>query len=78
MKAKRARTPAGADQDTRNIERLQLELAAFNQRIAELERLHPEGPKIEVLKASAMLISRQIDELRCLNATEELTGLLAR
>jgi hypothetical protein len=78
MKAKRAGTLIGGDQETLNIERLHLELAAFNRRIAELERLHPEGPKIEILKASALLISRQIDELRCLSATEELTGLLAK
>lgn len=78
MKTQRAGTLIGGDQDTLNIERLHLELAAFNRRIAELEGLHPEGPKIEILKAGALLISRQIDELRCLNATEELTGLLAK
>jgi hypothetical protein len=78
MKAKRAATLIGGDQESLNIERLHIELAAFNRRIAELERLHPEGPRIEILKASALLISRQIDELRCLNATEELAGLLAR
>jgi hypothetical protein len=78
MKAQRAGTLAGADRTNSNIAQLHLELAAFNQRIAELESLHPEGQKIEVLKAGALLISRQIDELRCLGATEELTGLLAK
>jgi hypothetical protein len=78
MKPQRARKLAGGDEQNSNIERLHLELAAFNRRIAELERLHPDGVKIEALKASALLISRQIDELRCLGATEELTGLLAK
>ena len=78
MKAQRARTLVGADQEIAKIERLHLELASFNERIIELEKLHPDGPKIELLKASALLISRQIDELRCLSATRELTDLLAK
>jgi hypothetical protein len=78
MKPQRTWNLVGADQENAEIERLYLELAAFNQRIAELEKLHPEGPKIEILKASALLVSRQIDELRCLGATAELTDLLAK
>jgi uncharacterized protein YydD (DUF2326 family) len=58
------------------IERLHLELASFNNRIIELEKLHPESSKIEALKASAIVRSRQIDELRCAN--DDLTGLLAK
>jgi hypothetical protein len=30
------------------------------------------------LKASALVISRQIDELRCLRATQDLAGLLSK
>jgi hypothetical protein len=78
MKPQRTRNPVGADKGNSEIDQLYLELAAFNQRIAELEKLHPDGPKIEVLKASALMVSRQIDELRCLSATEELTDLLAK
>jgi hypothetical protein len=78
MKPQRTWNPAGADKENAEIELLYLELAAFNQRIVELEKLHPDGPKIEILKASALLVSRQIDELRCLSATEELAGLLAK
>ena len=78
MKPQRTWNPAGADKENAEIELLYLELAAFNQRIGDLEKLHPDGPKIEILKASALLVSRQIDELRCLSATEELTGLLAK
>ena len=58
------------------IERLHLELDSFNDRIIELEKLHPESSKIEALKASALVLSRQIDELRCSNY--DLTGLLAK
>ena len=60
------------------IERLRLELASFNNRILELEKLNPESSKIEALKASALVLSRQIDELRSSSATDDLTGLLAQ
>jgi hypothetical protein len=78
MKAQRAGTLDGADHELSKVERLHLELALFNRRIAALERLHPEGAKIDSLKARALMASRQIDELRCLDATEELAGLLAK
>jgi hypothetical protein len=58
------------------IERLLLELASFNKRINELEKLHPEGWKIEALKTSALVLSRQIDELRY--SADDLTSLLAK
>jgi uncharacterized protein YydD (DUF2326 family) len=60
------------------IEQLHLELASLNDRIAEFEKLHPDQPKIEALKARALLLARQIDELRCSSATTELAGLLAQ
>jgi uncharacterized protein YydD (DUF2326 family) len=60
------------------MERLRLELASFNKRIDELEKRHPESSKIEALKVSALVLSRQIDELRCSGATDDLTGLLAK
>jgi hypothetical protein len=58
------------------IERLHLELASYNDQIAELEKLHPESLRIEALKASALLLSREIDERRC--STDDLTSLLAK
>ena len=60
------------------IERLRLELASFNNRILELEKLNPESSQIEALKASALVLSRQIDELRSSSTTDDLTGLLAK
>jgi hypothetical protein len=60
------------------IERLCFRLAAVNERIAELDRIHPESETLESLKASALSLTRQIDEIRCSIAEEQLTGLLAR
>jgi uncharacterized protein YydD (DUF2326 family) len=58
-------------------QRLRLELAAFNERIEELEKQHPEASRIEVLRAGALMLARQIDELRCSSA-DDLTDLLAK
>jgi hypothetical protein len=78
MQAEKALQRAGACNDNAEIERLYVELASFNQRIRELESLHPEGSRIEALKARALVVSRQIDELRCLRATQDLAGLLSK
>jgi hypothetical protein len=47
------------------IQTLEDELNAFNERIAELEDEGHRGHAMEVLKANAMDFARQIDELRC-------------
>jgi hypothetical protein len=77
MRAQRVWRRVGVDHHA-EIERLHLELSAFNKRIAELEGINAEGPRIETLKATAILLSRQIDEVRCSLATEQLAGLLAK
>jgi hypothetical protein len=48
------------------IQKLEDELYAFNERIAELEDAGHRGHAMEVLKAHAIDFARQIDELRCL------------
>ena len=48
------------------IQKLQEELNAFNDRIAELEDDGHRGRAMEVLKANAIDFAHQIDELRCL------------
>lgn len=68
---------AAATNNKAKIDRLRLELSAINGRIAELERQHPEVSKLDALKASALSIARQIDDLRCSSSTE-LTALLAK
>ena len=60
------------------IERLHSRLAAVNERIAELDKIHPASEALESLKASALSLTRQIDEIRCSIADVQLTGLLAR
>ena len=59
------------------IERLRQELAALNARIEELEKQHPEASKIEALRVNALVLARQIDEIRCSGAND-LADLLAR
>jgi hypothetical protein len=48
------------------IQNLENELNAFNERIVELENEGHRGHAMEVLKANAIDFARQIDELRCL------------
>ncbi|MGL4290169.1 MAG: hypothetical protein ACRCVA_27715 [Phreatobacter sp.] len=60
------------------IERLCLRLASVNERIAELDRICPDSETLASLKASALSLARQIDDISCSIADEQLTGLLAR
>ena len=48
------------------IQKLQKDLHAFNERIAELENEGHRGHAMEVLKANAIDFARQMDELRWL------------
>ena len=50
----------------REIQQLEEELNAFNERIAELEAESHRSHALEVLKANAIDFARRIDELRCL------------
>lgn len=50
----------------REIRKLENELSAFNERIAELEDEGHRGHAMEVLKSIAMDFARRIDELRSL------------
>ena len=77
MQAQRILKPIELVKRNAEIERLRQELAALNARIEELEKQHPEASKIEVLKARALVLARQIDEIRCSNAND-LTDLLAK
>jgi hypothetical protein len=47
------------------IQKLEEELNAFNERIAELEDEGHQSHAMEVLKANALDFARRIDELRC-------------
>jgi hypothetical protein len=50
------------------IQKLEDELNAFNERIAELKNEGHKSLAMDVLKAKALDFARQIDELRCLLA----------
>jgi hypothetical protein len=78
MRAQRVWEPVGPTKNIAEIDHLHQQLAAFNARIEELEKQHPGGTEIDALKASALLLSRQIDELRCSRAAEDLKDLLKR
>jgi hypothetical protein len=58
--------PVGVFPVQQEIQKLQEQLNAFNERIAELEDVGHRGHAMEVLKANAIDFARQIDELRCL------------
>jgi uncharacterized protein YydD (DUF2326 family) len=77
MPAKRVWKPVGSVKNTVEIERLRMELASFNERIQELEKQNPEASKIEALRVRAVVLARQIDEIRCSSAND-LTDLLAK
>ena len=77
MRAQRVWKPVTPVKSNAEIERLRLELASFNERIEELEKRHPEVSKIEALRVSALVLARQIDEIRCSSAND-LTDLLAK
>jgi len=77
MPAQRVWKTVGPVKSDAEIEHLRLELASFNERIEELEKQHPDASKIEALKASALVLARQIDEIRCSSAND-LTDLLAK
>ena len=77
MQVQRTLKPIELLQKSAEIERLGQELAALNVRIEELEKQHPEASRIEALRVSALVLARQIDEIRCSGAND-LTDLLAR
>jgi uncharacterized protein YydD (DUF2326 family) len=77
MPAQRVWETVGPVKSNAEIEHLRLELASFNERIEELEKQHPDASKIEALKTSALVLARQIDEIRCSSAND-LTHLLAK
>jgi len=77
MSVQRVWEPVGSVYSNAEIERLRLQLASFNEQIEKLEKQHPDASKIEALRVSALVLARQIDEIRCSSAND-LTGLLAK
>jgi len=77
MSVQRVWEPVGSVNSNAEIERLRLQLASFNEQIEKLEKQHPDASKIEALRVSALVLARQIDEIRC-SSVNDLTGLLAK
>jgi uncharacterized protein YydD (DUF2326 family) len=77
MQAQKILKPIELVKKNAEIERLHQELAVLNARIEELEKQHPEASKIEALRVNALVLARQIDEIRCSSAND-LADLLAR
>jgi len=61
-----------------NIGQLQSRLDDLNKRLSQLEAEHPQSWKIEALKSSALTLSRDIDDIRCAEATAKLSELLRK
>ena len=63
---------------TASIAQLQSRLDDLNKRVGQLETQHPQSWKIEELRSSALSLSREIDDIRCAEATEALSELLRK
>jgi hypothetical protein len=74
MRAQRVWTVNGGP----SIGQLQSRLDDLNKRLSQLESEHIESAKIEKLKSSALELSREIDDIRCAEATEALSELLRK
>jgi Tfp pilus assembly protein PilO len=61
-----------------NIGHLQSRLDELNNRLSQLESQQPESRKVEDLRSSALSLSREIDDIRCAEATEALSELLRK
>lgn len=61
-----------------SIGQLQTRLDDLNKRLNQLENQHPESRKMDELKSSAVKLSREIDDIRCAEATAALSELLRK
>ena len=61
-----------------SIGQLQSRLDDLNKRLSQLERQHPQSGTVEELQSSALKLSREIDEIRCAEATAALSELLRK
>ena len=61
-----------------SIGQLQSKLDDLNKRLGQLENQHPDSWTLEELRASALSLSREIDDIRCAEATAALSELLRK
>lgn len=63
---------------TASLGQLQSKLDDLNRRLGQLEGRHPDSATVDELKASALSLSREIDDIRCAEATAALSALLRK
>jgi hypothetical protein len=79
MRTSKSWSPVGLGGNQTEIEHLRFEVTALNKRIEELERkARPGDAEVGALRASAHVLARQIDEVCCSRATDELSELLRK
>lgn len=61
-----------------DIGQLQARLDDLNERLTQLEAERPDSSKIEALRSSVLSLSRDIDDIRCAEATARLSELLRK
>ncbi|AWM06151.1 hypothetical protein [Bradyrhizobium symbiodeficiens] len=61
-----------------SIGQLQSRLDDLNKRLGQLENQDPDSATLEELRAIALSLSREIDDLRCAEATAALSELLRK
>ncbi|WP_456840033.1 hypothetical protein [Bradyrhizobium sp. USDA 4486] len=61
-----------------SIGQLQSRLDDLNKRLSQLEGQNPETWKLDELRSSALRLSREIDDIRCAEATAALSELLRK
>ncbi|WP_246509974.1 hypothetical protein [Bradyrhizobium glycinis] len=61
-----------------SIGQLQSRLDDLNKRLGQLESQHPDSWKLDELRSSALSLSREIDDIRCAEATAALSELLRK
>lgn len=61
-----------------SIGQLQTRLDDLKKRLNQLENQHPESWKMDELRSSAVNLSREIDDIRCAEATAALSELLRK
>jgi len=61
-----------------SIGQLQSRLDDLNNRLSQLENQQPDSRTVEELRSSALSLSREIDDIRCAEATAALSELLRK
>jgi hypothetical protein len=61
-----------------SIGQLQSRLDDLNKRLGQLENQAPDSATLDELRAIALSLSREIDDIRCAEATAALSQLLRK